>query len=183
MDAFWGEIRAFAFSYAPQGWAFCAGNTLAIAQNQALYAVIGTTYGGDGRNTFQLPDMRGRAPMNSGTGPGGGPSSQVGQKTGEPTVTLTQPQMPMHNHTAQGVQALAGQSLTGMPSPTAYASIPRYSATNTTYDSWSLSNPTIPLHPQAVGPAGGGAGHDNLSPYLAMNFCICLDGAVFPTRP
>lgn len=182
MDAFWGEIRAFAFSYAPQGWASCSGNTLNITQNQTLYAVIGATYGGDGRVTFMLPDLRGRAPMDSGTAPSA-PPADVGDVLGEPAVTLTQDEIPLHTHVANGVQGLTGQTLTGTPSATTYPSLPRYTATNTNYDGWTVAPPSTTLHPQALGVSGGGGSHSNLSPYLALNFCICIDGAAFPIRP
>lgn len=180
MDAFWGEIRAFSFNYAPQGWAYCWGTQLSVSQNQVLFAVIGATYGGDGRTTFNLPDMRGYAPMNSGTAPQG-PTAVVGHAMGEPAVTLNANQMAAHNHVANGVQALTGQKLTNTPSATTYPSLPRY--TNTTYDAWSASPPTQTFPATALTPAGGADSHSNISPFLAMNFCICIDGAVFPQRP
>jgi len=182
MDAFWGEIRAFSFSYAPQGWAFCSGSQMPVSQNQVLFSVIGFTYGGDGQTIFNLPDLRGYAPMGSGSAPGG-PSADVGEVVGEPAVTLFEDQMAAHTHVAGGVQALTGQKVANMPSPTTYPSLPRYTSTNTTYDAWSASAPTTTFHPFALMPTGGAASHNNVSPFLAVNFCICIDGAVFPQRP
>lgn len=182
MDAFYGEIRAFAFAYAPQGWVYCWGNPLSVAQNQVLFSVIGTTYGGDGQTTFNVPDMRGYAPMHAGSA-AQGPTVTVAETIGEPAVTLIENQMAAHNHIANGVQALAGQKVANIPSPTTYPSLPRYTATNTTYDAWSASSQTTTFHPAALGAAGGTDSHSNISPFLAMNFCICVDGAEYPQRP
>lgn len=186
MDAFYGEIRAFGFNFAPMYWAYCWGQSVNTMQYQALYSIIGHQYGGSGQ-TFSLPDLRGRAPMNCGTG-AGGVSATVAQAVGTPTVTLTQAQLAYHNHDAKGVQVLAGQTLTNAPSATAYPSLTRYLATNTNYDSWTTNTPTTALHAAAVGMAGGNATgatdpHPNVSPYQAVNFCICLEGAVYPIRP
>jgi microcystin-dependent protein len=180
-DAFWGEIRAFGFPYAPQGWAYCWGSKIGITQNQALYAVIGSTYGGDNQTYFNLPDLRGRAPMNVGTGPGAPAPVVAGNTIGVPTVPLSVTQIPPHTHQVSAVQATAGQTLTGIPSATAYLSLPKETATNTTYDGWTVPPPSMTLASQAVASVGGQDSHSNISPYLTMNFCICIEG-VFPSR-
>jgi len=177
-DAFYGEIRAFGFNYLPQGWLFCDGSSVPVQQYQILYAVIGNSYGGD-RTNFNLPDLRGRVPIDAGSA--GGLAFTVGQAVGAPSVTLGPSQMASHTHAAQGVQAIGGQTLAAAPSATAYPSIPRNGTT--VYDAWTPSLPTTTLSSTTIGSTGGGGAHGNISPYLALNFCICADGAVFPVRP
>lgn len=164
-----GEIMAVPYNFAPKGWAFCAGQLLAINQNQALFALLGTTYGGNGQTNFALPDLRGRSAISSGQGPGLS-NYNLGQVGGEESVTLLVTQMPIHNHSVQ-----ASSNLGSQPSPVGSAwavqgRSPIYSASADTF-----------LSPGAVSIAGNGQPHDNLSPYLAMNYVIALQG-IFPSR-
>jgi microcystin-dependent protein len=171
MDPFISEIRMLSFYFAPKGWAQCNGQLLAIAQNTALFSLLGTTYGGDGRTTFGLPDLRGRAPIHFGTDTtGGGGNFVLGQMGGQENVTLNSTQMPVHSHV---VTASSTVQDTASPS-NAYpggGGLALYQA---------QSNP-VALAPQAVGTAGGNTPHSNLPPYLTVNFCIATQG-VFPSR-
>lgn len=187
-DAFIGEIRAFGFDYAPQSWAFCNGSSVPVAQNAALYAVIGNNFGGD-TTAFKLPNMQGQAPMQWGDSQtADGPiSSSVGQNIGTATVTLTSTQMPSHTHTVNAAlppKPVPANMLTSAPSATSYLSVPRNPATNTVYDAWSTveASQIVPMAGSMTGSVGGGQAHNNMSPFLALNFCICLEGE-FPTRP
>jgi len=169
-EPFIAEIRVWACNFAPRGWAFCNGQLLPIAQNTALFAIVGTTYGGDGRTTLGLPDLQGRAPMHAGNGPGLTPR-RLGETGGISTVTLTAAQMPQHTHTLMGNSAAAA---TGNPSGAQLA------------DTDPLRNygplrANENLAPQAVANAGGSQPHNNLQPYLSLNFTIALVG-VFPSR-
>jgi microcystin-dependent protein len=171
-EPFLGEIRMVGFNFAPRGWAFCAGQLMSIAQNTALFSLLGTTYGGDGRVTFGLPDYRGRAPMSFGQGPGLTNRVQ-GEASGSETVTLISSEMPMHNHlvnannSAGAVNTPNGSFLAG----TARGAVALYAAT---------SDGSV-LAPQSVGLAGGNQPHNNLQPYLVVNFVIALQG-IFPSR-
>lgn len=187
-DPFLGEIRIFPFHYAPDGWALCDGARMEANQHPALFSLLGNTYGGDLRTYFHLPDLRGLATVGAGTGSDGTVSREVGlgKVTGTAQVELTTDQMPSHSHQAQGHQAL-GTGLPG-PSATAYISIPRTGTT--VYDAWTPHLPGSPtateLSPLSVGVAGGTsmgtvAGHENASPYMALNFCICIAG-IYPAR-
>lgn len=178
-DPFYGEIRAFAFDYAPRDWAFCQGQMLSIPQNTVLFSVIGTQFGGNGTTTFGLPNLQGMAPMGSGTGPGLTPRT-VGAAVGAGTETLQPSQMPQHSHAimAQGANATAAvpqnsylaQGLVPGPRPSLR---PTYAA----------GAPNATLASNALTPfTGGGHSHTNMQPYLALNFCICLSGE-FPARP
>lgn len=183
-DAFIGEIRAFAFDYPPQGWAFCNGAQASISQNTTLYAVIGGNFGPtDGRTYFTLPNMQGQAPMHWGTN--GSVVTTIGDTVGEATVTLTAAETPNHTHQANAATApnpVPAGMLTSAPSSTSYLTVPR--AGNVVYDIWSTvtSIPTATMAPTMISPAGGSQAHNNMSPYLALNFCICLEGE-FPSRP
>jgi len=172
MDPYVGEIRLFAGKYAPVGWAFCHGQQLAVLSNQALFAVIGTTYGGDGKNYFHLPDMRGCVPMHFGHGNGLTPRA-LGEKGGEAAVTLSTSQIPAHIHTA-GCQSTADQTNPGgmiwANSPGGKAAIRVYSAAG-----------TEKMGAQAIAAAGGGKPHNNMQPYVAINFIIALEG-IFPPK-
>jgi microcystin-dependent protein len=171
VDPFLGEIRFFAFNFAPTGWALCNGQLMPISQNTALFALLGTMYGGDGRSTFALPDLNGAAPMGPGVGPDG-TTYYEGQAEGSPFVTLSQNELPIHNHTLSVStrnaseknpqnQALAvGQGI-GMYGP-------------------NTGSTTI-MAPQALAIAGGSLPHNNMQPSLAFTFCIALQG-VFPPR-
>jgi microcystin-dependent protein len=166
-DPYIGEIRLFGGNYAPLGWAFCNGQVLPIAQYEPLYALIGTTYGGDGIQTFALPDLRGRLPIDQGSG------YALGQAGGAEVVTLTNAQMPLHNHAwlasatdAEGSDprgALLGQG----------SGFDVYGAANV--------DKGVNMAASTVAPAGGSQPHDNLQPYLCVSFIIALEG-IFPQQ-
>ncbi|HEX3873948.1 MAG TPA: tail fiber protein [Solirubrobacteraceae bacterium] len=166
-EPFLGEIRTFGFNFAPQGWAMCAGQLLAISQNSALFALIGTFYGGDGVTTFALPDLRGRVGINMGQGPGLSPY-QLGEVSGSENVTLTTGQMPSHAH---ALNANAQQYTTTRPAGHVPAQGGTYAA---------VADGTT-MNAAAIGPAGGNQPHTNIQPFLGLNFCIALEG-IFPSR-
>lgn len=183
MDAFIGEIRAFPYTYCPYGWLPCDGRQMRIVDNQVLYAVIGNLYGGDGSN-FNLPDLRGRAVINQGRGDDT-INYQMAQQVGTPSVTLTQAQMPSHDHT---LQSQGNSSRVTMPSPSALALNPQYLVGTTKYSylmyvPQSASPAVVPMAPNALQAQGGGQAHDNHSPYLVFRYCICYLDGVFPPRP
>jgi microcystin-dependent protein len=172
MDPFVAEIRIFGFNFAPKGWAFCDGQILPLSQNTALFSLLGTTYGGDGKSNFALPNMQGNAPMHPGQGPGLS-LHDLGETGGSQTVTLLESEIPSHPHQIMGN---IGQSNLATPSPT--RSLARanpgqaYTATLTNIQQFSFN---------AMAPAGGDQPHNNMMPYLTLNFCIALQG-VFPPR-
>jgi microcystin-dependent protein len=170
-DSYLGQIMLFAGNFAPVGWALCNGQLLPISQNQALFAVIGTMYGGDGVSNFALPDLRGRAPICFGQGPAL-QNYEVGEKGGAETVALTAAQMPAHSHTVSfGCDTNPGGSVSSPQNAYLCAQDPGiYSSTT-----------NAPMGPGACQPAGGSQGHENRAPYLAMNYVIALQG-VFPSR-
>ena len=170
MDPYLGEIRIFAGNFAPRGWALCNGQILSIAQNTALFSLLGTMYGGNGQTTFALPDLRGRVPLHFGQGPGLTPRTE-GEVSGSATVTLTTGEMPSHNHGANGNQA-PGNS----PSPAG-----RYWAMSSRRDTPYASSTNVPMQPQALDITGNGQPHDNMQPYLTLNFIIALQG-IYPPR-
>jgi microcystin-dependent protein len=171
-DPFIGEIRLFGFNFAPQGWAQCNGQLLQISQNTALFSILGVTYGGDGRTTFALPNLQGRSALSAGQGPG--LSSRVlGQSGGEAAVTLTSGEIPQHTHTAVASTNLGDQA---SPANTLWATGAGGRGQN-----FYASGADVAMSSQAIGAAGGGQPHNNLPPYLALNFCIALQG-VFPPR-
>ncbi len=169
-EPFIGEIRLFAGGFAPLGWAMCQGQTLPIADNDALFSLIGTTYGGDGQNTFSLPDLRGRVPLHQGAGPG--LSNRVmGQSGGSEQVTLTAAQMPAHSH---GMVASSASAQT--------AAGPSGNLLGTTkINMYGSGSPTTPMGAGAITPTGGGQPHGNMAPFLGMNYIIALFG-IFPSR-
>ncbi len=173
-EPFIGEIRMFAGTFAPRGWALCDGQLLAISQNDALFSLLGTTYGGDGRTTFGLPDLRGRVPVHAGSGTGPGLSARpLGQKAGSETVTLTTQQIPSHAHTP--VKASTEPADDSNPAGKALAA--------TSYDVY-ITNPTVGLTDLAAGAVtsvGGSQPHDNAQPFLCVNFIIALVG-IYPSR-
>jgi microcystin-dependent protein len=162
-EPFLGEIQIFGFNFSPRSWALCDGQLLPINQNQALFSLLGTTYGGDGRTNFALPDLRGRAPMHEGTG------HTLGQKAGEENHTLAAGEMPQHTHSAR---ASANSGNSPVPVNNFLA------AANNVYR--APDNLTA-LSPGTVGTGGGGQGHNNMQPYLTLNFCIALAG-LFPSQ-
>lgn len=165
-EPFIGEVRPFSFNYAPKGWAQCNGQLLSIAQNQALFSLLGTTYGGDGRTTFALPNLQGRVPINPGTGM---PAGSIG---GEETHTLTINEIPAHTHQAQGG---TGVDVTNPVNNTWGTPIvtPAITAYATTIDTT--------MNSAALGTSGASAAHPNMQPYTVVNYCIALTG-IWPPR-
>lgn len=176
MDPYIGEIRLFAGNFAPNGWALCDGQLLAIASNAALFSILGTTYGGNGQTTFALPDLRGRMPMHPGQGPGLTPRT-LGELGGEESVTLLANQMPAHTHVLNASNAQgAGDS------PTNSLLAQSYDQNNSNpISTYAGGAPNTTLNPASVGLAGGSQPHDNLPPFGCINFIIALTG-VFPSR-
>jgi microcystin-dependent protein len=171
---FTGEIRLFGGNFAPIDWALCQGQIMSIVDNMALYTLIGTTYGGDGQQTFALPNLQSRVPVHQGTNPSTGTSFIIGEPSGTETVTLTVNQIPAHNHL---VRANAGGADVSSPSGALIAS-------GSGGPSWFSAAPASPqqfLAGNALAPDGGSQPHDNMLPFLAVNFIICLSG-VFPSQ-
>ena len=173
-EPFIAEIRIFAGNFAPRGWAFCDGQLLPIAQNTALFSLIGTTYGGDGRTTTALPNLQGRAPMHPGRGPGL-TARRLGEKVGTETVTLTEAQIPSHDHTLRGSTGLASPG-----GPTNTSSLARSRGGITAYQTNTTAN-LVDLNSSALSTTGGGQAHTNLQPFLTLNFIIALQG-LYPSR-
>jgi microcystin-dependent protein len=169
-EPFIGEIRMFAGNFAPRGWAFCDGQLLAVSQHDALFSLLGTIYGGDGRTTFGLPDLRGRIPIHAGHGPGLS-ERRLGAKAGAENVTLTVNQLPSHTHAAE-----ASDDLGTTPNP-ADAAL----AKSTTVDAYAASSPSVNMSSQAVTNVGGSRSHTNLQPFLCVHFIIALVG-IYPSR-
>ena len=169
---FVAEIWIFGFNFAPRGWAFCNGHLMPISQNTALFSLLGVTYGGDGKSTFALPNLQGAAPMQQGQGPGLS-LRDLGEIGGEQTVTLLQTEMPVHSHTAQGYPNAGGQG----PTNNAWSDANQRGIS--AYTPSSAQN--VPMSPQGLSIAGASLPHNNMMPYLVLNFCIALQG-VFPAR-
>lgn len=159
-----GEIRLFGGNFAPNGWAFCNGQLMAIAENTTLFQLIGTTYGGDGQTTFALPDLRGRIPVHQSG------SFSIGQTSGAESVTLTTAQLPAHTHT---LVATSADGTSADPAHNVWA--------ESDARTYSTAAPDSVMHASALGSAGGGQAHDNMMPFLAVNFIISLFG-VFPSQ-
>jgi microcystin-dependent protein len=170
-DPFVAEIRIFPFNFPPKGWAFCNGQLLAISQNTALFSLLGTTYGGDGKSTFALPNIQGSAVMHPGQGPGLS-LHDLGEVGGSETVTLLQSETPSHSH---GLNASTQPGEDPAPANEALARSVGASLYQTSAGS------LVALAPQALPPAGGSLPHNNMQPYLTLNFNIALQG-VFPPR-
>ncbi|HYP14049.1 MAG TPA: tail fiber protein [Bryobacteraceae bacterium] len=172
MEPFIGQIMMFGGNFAPRGWALCNGQTLSIAQNTALYSILGITYGGNGQTTFALPDLRGRVPMSSGQGPGLSPRT-LGETAGEETVTLLNSQMPAHNHML---------SCDNNPSNQTEPSGNLFGAESASATQVYSSGPANALmNVAALSASGGSQPHDNMPPYQCVNFIIALEG-IFPSR-
>jgi microcystin-dependent protein len=174
-DAFVAEIRIFPFNFPPKGWAFCDGQLMPISQNTALFSLLGTTYGGDGKSTFALPDLQGRAPMHPGQGPGLS-LHDLGENGGSETVTLLQSEMPLHTHTVGRALDQTGNSTTPVSSIWAQAGSLRAAV-----NSYHPGPPTGAMKSDVIQPTGGSQPHNNMQPYLTFNFCIALQG-IFPPR-
>ncbi len=166
-EPFLAEVRMFGCNFAPSGWALCNGQLMSIAQNTAVFSLVGTTYGGDGRTTFGLPNIQGRLPMQWGSGPGLTPRS-FGETGGTETVTLVASQMPFHTHPLNASAAAGAQSPAG--------NVPGLSRAKGYHP-----GPADATSPALLQNSGGNAPHNNLPPYLVLNFCIALQG-IFPSR-
>jgi len=164
-EPFLAEIRIMGFNFAPRGWAFCDGQILPINQNQSLYSLLGTTYGGDGRTSFALPDIRGRTPIHVGEG------HREGQKSGEETHTLASNEMPNHTHTLEATNVAGTVDEPTSSSVMAQAGSNLYGAFGT----------PVAMKTGSIANVGGGQAHENMMPYLAINYCIALRG-LFPSR-
>ncbi len=171
MEFFIGSIILFGGTFAPRSWAFCQGQILSIAQNSALYSILGTAYGGNGTTTFALPDLRGRVPIHPGQGPGLSNYS-LGQSSGSETTTLLSSNMPAHNHTLNAVTE------TGNVGAPAGASL---AATGALDPEYRIGGTGVGMAASSIGVAGGSQPHNNMQPYLALNYIICLEG-IFPSR-
>ena len=168
MEPFLGQLMLVPYNFAPQGWAFCNGQIMSIAQNSALFSLLGTTYGGNGQTTFALPDLRGRVAISAGQGPGL-QNYSLGEVAGSESVTLISTQMPAHTH-------LVGAS-TGSAQATPDNAFPGSDTSTQIYD---LAASTT-MNPQMIQPAGGSQPHENRQPYLVLNYIIALQG-VYPSR-
>ena len=171
MDPFVAEIRIFPFNFPPKGWAFCDGQILPISQNTALFSLLGTTYGGDGKSNFALPNMQGKAPMHPGQGPGLS-LHDLGETGGSDTVTLLESEIPSHTH---AVMAFPNPGNVNTGDPT--VALARSRGGN----AYKTSGTSVQFSDQAIAPAGGDQPHNNLMPYLTLNLCIALQG-VYPPR-
>lgn len=172
MDPFLGEIRLFAGNYAPDGWALCNGQIMGITQNTALFALLGTLYGGDGRTTFALPDFKGKAPVHFGQGPGLS-NRNIGETDGAQSVTLLVSELPAHTHIPNSASVTNGVS---DPTGAVWTNSSGLSGQRI-YE----AAPNTSMSPAAIQPAGGSAPHNNMQPYLGLNFIIALRG-IFPPR-
>ncbi len=173
-DQFVSEIRIFAGNFAPTGWALCNGQLLPISQNTALFSLLGTTYGGDGKSTFALPNLQGSTPIGAGQGPGLS-LRDLGEVGGEPAVTLLNSEMPAHSHTAQASTAGGVNSPTGA----AWGESKLGKTALNVYAASGANN--VSMSPQALSVAGAGLPHNNMPPYLCLTFIIALQG-IFPSR-
>jgi microcystin-dependent protein len=171
MDPFVAEIRIFPFNFAPKGWAFCDGQILPLSQNTALFSLLGTTYGGDGKSNFALPNMQGNAPMHPGQGPGLS-LHDLGETGGSDTVSLLESEMPSHSHVWSGSNQTAEDRTPANEFIAKVTGGALYIAS---------ASGLQPMNGNALAPAGGDQPHNNMQPYLTLNFCIALQG-VFPPR-
>lgn len=169
-DPFVAEIRIFPFNFAPRGWAWCDGQLMPLSQNTALFSLLGTTYGGNGKSNFALPDLQGRAPMHPGQGPGLS-LHDLGETGGSETVTLLESEIPSHSHAMRASQA---DGLEGTPAG-------QDAATGIGVNMYAAPGAIVQMSGQALAPAGGDQPHNNLQPFLTFYFCIALQG-VFPPR-
>ena len=168
---FIGEIKMFAGNFPPAGWEFCNGQPLPISENEALFQLIGTTYGGDGEETFNLPNLQSRIPLHMGTDPATGRTFQLGEMAGVEQVTLTTQQIPVHNHAARGAAVTGDQTSLNN-------AVPANSVTITPYLNTA---PDAAFNGNAIGPAGGSQPHDNTQPFICVYYIISLFG-IFPSQ-
>jgi microcystin-dependent protein len=180
MDPFVAEIRIFPFNFAPKGWAFCDGQLLPISQNTALFSLLGTTYGGDGKATFALPNLQGNVPMFYGQGPGLS-LYDIGQTGGSSNVTLLATELPSHNHTvmATTVQGTSNDPNGNMLGEGYFSN--QTTSGNLAYYTPATSPPPVTMNANMIAFAGNSFPHNNMMPYLTLNFCIALQG-VYPPR-
>lgn len=169
-EPFLSEIRIFSFNFAPKGWALCNGQLLPINQNQALFALLGTTYGGNGQTNFALPNIQGRSQLHFGSG------FTLGQTGGQSAHTVTQNEMPQHTHMLSANMAAGGAATNA----TQGSAAGKYYA-NSGKATWNTAQPNQVMHPSAVSNVGGSQPHNNMMPYLVLNFCIALQG-IFPSQ-
>jgi len=169
-EPFLSEIRIFSFNFPPKGWAFCNGQLLPINQNQALFSLLGTMYGGNGQTNFALPNLRGRAPIHEGSG------HTLGEAAGATAVTLSQQQLPTHTHFLNNNMAVVDANTNATLGTPAGNNWANYGKTQ-----WTTSAQNAAMNPQAVGNIGGSQPHTNMQPYLVLNFCIALQG-IFPSQ-
>jgi microcystin-dependent protein len=178
-EPFVGQIMMVGFNFAPRGWAFCDGQLLPISQNQALFSLLGTTYGGDGRTTFALPDLRGRAAIHQGAGPGLTPRN-MGQKAGAEHVTLNASTMPIHGHSAQGqMKASTSDAQTDEPAGKVLAKATRGDVYGDPANLTDMASQSVSV--TVDDNAGAGQPHENMQPYQVVNFIIALQG-LYPSR-
>ncbi len=171
MDPFVAEIRIFPFNFAPKGWAFCDGQLMPLSQNTALFSLLGTTYGGDGKSNFALPNFQGNAPMHPGQGPGLS-LHDLGETGGSETVSLLESEIPAHSHALRAAALDPAEvNIVG----------PNASFAPSTGGALYQAASNVALSDQSLTPAGGDQPHNNMQPYLTLNFCIALQG-VFPPR-
>lgn len=171
-DPFVAEIRVFGFNFPPTGWAFCNGQLLPISQNTALFSLVGTYYGGDGKSTFALPNLQGSVAIHPGQG-NGLSEYFLGQQGGDEVVTLLESEMPVHMHNVMA-SSDPGDLQVG-------SAVRAYARSGSGFGYNAKTSPLTPMAPQALAPAGGSLPHNNMMPYLTLNFCIALQG-VFPPR-
>ncbi len=171
---FLAEIRIFGFNFAPRGWAACDGQLMPISQNTALFALLGTTYGGDGKTTFALPNLQGNAPLHPGQGPGLS-LRDLGETAGVTSVSLIQSEMPVHAHNS--LQASSSAGTVQSPANADWATVQVLRQGVNLYSTTTAGS----MSPDALSPAGGDQPHNNMPPYLVLNFCIALQG-IFPAR-
>ena len=172
-DPFVAEIRIFPFNFAPRGWAWCDGQLLPLSQNTALFSLLGTTYGGNGKSNFALPDLQGRAPMHPGQGPGLS-LHDLGETGGSETVSLLESEIPSHSHPLRGTVEDGSQG-------TLAAGVTIATSVGGTLYQTNTGSGLVSMNANAIVPAGGDQPHNNMQPYLTFYFCIALQG-VFPPR-